>query len=124
MVTKDVAAARKFYSGIGFEINEAFSTDKNVFVSLSDTTQIILSSEEFLRSLGESREFADAWKTTEASLAVSMSSREEVDALFEAAIKAGGKPFGETVEEVEIGLYARAFSDLDGHKIDINYMPM
>lgn len=122
MPTKDVAAAREFYTKLGFAINADYSTDYNVFVILSDKVQLILSTEEFLRQNGESREFADATKVTEASVAISVGSREEVDKLFDAAVAAGGKPFGKTVEEAEIGLYARAFSDLDGHKIDINYM--
>ena len=48
-----------------------------------------------------------------------MSSRKEVDEIYSKAIAAGGKQFGDTVEEAEIGLYARAFTDLDGHKIDL-----
>lgn len=124
MPTKDVKVAREFYSAIGFEINTTFSSDTSTFVVLSDNVQLIFSTEAFLRQEGDNREFVDAFKATESSVAISMNSREEVDSLFDAAIKAGGKPFGKTVEEAEIGLYARAFSDLEGHKIDINYMPM
>jgi predicted lactoylglutathione lyase len=121
--TKNVTAAREFYTQVGFEINKDFSTDENVFVVLSDSVQLILAGEAFLTRLGEKREFADATKVTEGSIAISMNSREEVDTIYDAAIAAGGKPAGDQEEE-EIGLYARAFFDLDGHKIDINYMPV
>lgn len=57
-------------------------------------------------------------------MAISAHSLEEVDDVFNKAIAAGGIAAGETVEEKEIGLYARAFFDLDGHKIDVNYMPV
>lgn len=121
--TKNVAAAREFYSGIGYEINKEFSTDENVFVVITDKVQLILLSESFLRKQGEKREIADATKVTEVSVAISVESREKVDTLVDAALAAGGKDAG-TVEEKDFGLYARAFFDLDGHKIDINHMSM
>jgi predicted lactoylglutathione lyase len=120
--TKNVTAAREFYTQIGFAINKDFSSEENVFVTLSENVQLILCHEDFLRQLGEKREFADATKVTEGSVAISLGSREEVDTLYNAAIAAGAKPAGDQ-EEKEIGLYARAFFDLDGHKIDVNYMP-
>lgn len=120
--TKNVAAARAFYEKLGFEINKLYSTDENVFVIIAENVQLILASEPFLRRLGERREFADASKVTETSIAISVDSREAVDELYETAIQAGAKQFGDTVEEAEIGLYARAFADLDGHKIDINHL--
>ena len=123
LTTKNVAAAREFYTKLGFEINTQFSGDDNVFVMLNDNTQLIICHEDFLRKLGEKREFADATKVTEASVAISMEGREAVDSLYNTAIAAGATPAGDK-EEKEIGLYARAFFDLDGHKIDINYMPM
>jgi len=122
MATKDVAAAREFYSTLGFEINTAYSTENNVFIVIAQNVQLILGEEAFFKQIGESRDFVDATKMTEASIAMSAGSREEVDELFEKAIAAGATPFGDVIEEKEIGLYARAFSDLDGHKIDINYM--
>ena len=119
--TKNVAAAREFYTQLGFAINKDFSSEENVFVILNENAQLILCHEDFLRRLGEKRAFADATKVTEGSVAISVGSREEVDTLYDAAIAAGAKPAGDQREE-EIGLYARAFFDLDGHKIDINHM--
>lgn len=123
MATKNVAAAREFYTKLGFEINEMFSNENNIFIMIAQNVQLILGTEAFFKQIGETREFTDASKVTEASVAISVGSREEVDELFNKAIAAGGKQFGDTVEEKEIGLYARAFFDLDDHKIDINYMP-
>ena len=122
MATDDIAAARDFYSKLGFKINETFSSEQNVFIIIAENVQLILARKEFFKQLGEQREFIDTTTLTEASIAISARSREEVDGIYTKAIKAGAKPCGETVEEKEIGLYARAFFDLDGHKIDINYM--
>ena len=124
VATKNVAAAREFYTKLGFEINEMYSTEQNVFINIAQNVQLIIGAEAFFKQLGEKREFADATKVTEASIAISANSREEVDTLFEKAIAAGATQFGDVVEEKNIGLYARAFSDLDGHKIDINFMPV
>jgi len=120
--TKNVAAAREFYSKVGFDINTDYSSDQNVFVVIAQNVQLILADEGFLKQLGETRAFADTSTTTEGSVAISVDSREKVDEVFEAAIAAGGTQAGDTVEEVEFGLYARAFYDLDGHRIDINHM--
>lgn len=124
MATENVAKAREFYNIIGFQINDMFSTDENVFVVLSDSAQLILGKADFFKQLGEKRPFVDAHVQTEASIAIAAHSREEVDEIFDKAIAAGGTSFGDAKEEKEIGLYARAFFDLDNHKIDINYMPM
>lgn len=121
--TKNVAAAREFYTKLGFDINTDFTSDENVFVILNENVQLILCHEDMLRQLGETREFADATKVTEGSVAISVGSREEVDNVYNTAIAAGAKPAGD-MEDTEIGLYARAFFDLDGHKIDVNYMPV
>jgi predicted lactoylglutathione lyase len=123
MATDDVTAAREFYTKLGFEINEMFSSDQNVFIIIAENVQLILGRKEFFKQLGEQREFTDTANSTEASVAISAHSREEVDEVFNNAIAAGAKSVGDPVEEKEIGLYARAFFDLDGHKIDINYMP-
>lgn len=124
MATKDVAAARKFYNKLGFDINEMLSTDQNVFVVIAENVQLILGTPGFFKQLGEQREYANTTMLTEVSVAIAAHSREEVDEIFDRAIAAGGTSFGDATEEKEIGLYAHGFFDLDGHKIDINYMPM
>src|SRR4051812_10890233 len=113
MATDDVTAAREFYSKVGFGINETFSNDQNVFIIIAENVQLILGQKEFFKKLGEQREFADTAVSTEASIAISAHSREEVDEIYGKAIEAGGTSVGDAVEEKEIGLYARAFFDLD-----------
>lgn len=122
MVTDNLADAREFYSKLGFEINEMFSNEQSIFIIIAGNVQLILGRKEFFKQLGEQREFTDTATSTEASVAISAHSREDVDEIYNKAIEAGGKSFGDPVEKKEIGLYARAFFDLDGHKIDINYM--
>lgn len=120
--TKNVAAAREFYTKVGFEINKEFSSDENVFVVIAEKVNLILVGEKLFRQLGEQRELADTSKVTEVLVAISVDSREAVDKVVETALAAGATKAGEPNEEEEIGLYSRAFYDLDGHKIDINHM--
>lgn len=122
MPTKNVANAREFYTKLGFDINKEYSNDENVFIVIAQNTYLVLVGESLLRQLGENRELADPRKVTEAFVAISVDSREGVDKLVEAALTAGAQQAGEAMEEEEIGLYSRAFYDLDGHKIDINHM--
>jgi len=49
MATENVVAAREFYSKVGFEINEMFSNEQNVFIILSENVQLILGRKEFFK---------------------------------------------------------------------------
>jgi hypothetical protein len=63
---------------------------------------------------------ADAMKYTEAILALSSDSREEVDKMMNKVFKAGGI---ESSEKQDYGwMYARSFQDLDGHLWELDYM--
>jgi uncharacterized protein len=90
---------------MGFGITEQFSNDQNTVVIIDEGLMLML--------------VADTTKVSEVSLAIQVANREEVDKLFEAAIAAGGKQAGETVEEAENGMYSRGVTDLDVHKLDI-----
>ena len=115
---KDVAAAREFYTQIGFSINQQFSNDQNAFVAIDEQITMMLIAEASFKQNAR-RDVADTKTVREATFAIQVASREEVDKIVEAALAAGAEKEGEKVEEAEIGMYSRGFSDLDGHKIDI-----
>jgi uncharacterized protein len=118
---KDVAAAREFYTRMGFKLNQAFSNDQNAVIIVDEHILLMLVAEGFFKQ-NVGRDVADTAKVSEVGLAIQVASRAEVDTLFDAAIAAGGKAAGETVEEAEIGMYSRGLTDLDGHRLDILYM--
>ncbi|MGO4838855.1 VOC family protein, partial [Rhizobiaceae sp. 2RAB30] len=60
------------------------------------------------------KKIADAHATSEVLLALSRGSREEVDAIVEAAATTGGKADVRTPQDMG-WLYSRAFEDPDGH---------
>lgn len=78
--------------------------------------------EKFFASFLRGKQIADASKTTETLIAISLGSREEVDKFMEIGIAAGGKEFREKQEYP--WMYGRALEDLDGHCWEPFYMDL
>jgi len=57
-----------------------------------------------VRAVAAARDIADTKKVAEVSLAIHVANRKEVDKMFDAAIAAGGKKHGGTLEEC--GMYS------------------
>jgi len=117
----DVAKATAFYETIGFEKNPQFSNDQASCMVWSDAIHVMLHDHDFYRTF-TAKQIADTHKTSAALIALSRDSREQVDAITDAAIAAGGR---ETREKDDMGwMYGRAFEDLDGHTFEAIYMDM
>lgn len=116
---KDVAAAREFYSKMGFAINEQFSGEQTAFVVVDEHINLILIAYEMFKQNAQ-RDIADTQSVREVSVAIDVETRENVDKFVEAALAAGGTAEGETMDED--GVYSRGVCDLDGHRLDINCM--
>ncbi len=85
---KDLAASTKFYEALGFQKNAQFSDDTTSTMVWSDTITFQLQTHE--RFVGwDSKELADARTTSEVLLTLSLDTREEVDAVVNAAANAG-----------------------------------
>lgn len=80
----------------------------------------ILLAESFFSSFIPGRRIADTSDTTEALLAVFLAELDEVDAMLDKAVEAGGTAFRERSEFQ--GMYGGAFQDLDGHIWEIGHM--
>lgn len=123
---KDLAVATRFYEAIGCEKNEQFSDHQASSMVWSDTITFHLLSNDYFSTFTP-KKIADAHKTSEVLLALSRDSREEVDAIAEAAAAAGGK--ADIRERMDMGwLYNRTFEDPDGHvfeavSVDMAAMP-
>ena len=117
---KDLDAATRFYEAIGCEKNERFS-DKNASSMVwSDTITFQLLTHDFHTTF-TSRPIADAHRNSAMLIALSLESREQVDAMVEAAAAAGGKP--DLRERQDMGfMYLRTFEDPDGHVFEPMWM--
>ena len=117
----DVAKATAFYEAVGFDKNPQFSNEQASCMVWSDAIHVMLLDHGFYRTF-TTKQIADAHKTSAALIALSRASREQVDAIADAAIAAGGRQTRDT----EDGgfMYARPFEDLDGHTFEPIYMDM
>ena len=109
---RDLEASIEFFSELGFAFDPRF-TDESA-------TCMILSEEAFVMLLVEDRFKGFTWKAlcdagthTEAILAISAESREQVDALVDTALDCGGRPANEPMDHGF--MYGRSFQDVDGH---------
>ncbi|MEU6457175.1 VOC family protein [Streptomyces sp. NPDC047065] len=119
LATNDLDAARKFFTGLGFAADDSFSDDTTAAIPLSDTVSVMLHTHLKYAEFTKKR-IVDSTSSSEVLLALSAASREEVDALVEKAVAAGGSVTGEPQDHGF--MYGRAFDDLDGHTWEVMWM--
>jgi predicted lactoylglutathione lyase len=86
---------------------------------ISDTIVVMLLKHNYYSTFTK-KSIVDATAQSEVLLALSADSREDVDALVNKAMAAGGK---EPREAQDLGfMYGRAFEDLDGHTWEVFHM--
>ncbi|MFM9369929.1 VOC family protein [Streptomyces sp. Da 82-17] len=119
LATSDLAAAKKFFTELGYEINAQFSDDTTASIPLSDTIVVMFHTPEKYAQFTK-KQIVDSTQSSEVLLALSAESREKVDELVEKAVAAGGRISGETQDHGF--MYGRAFDDLDGHTWEVVWM--
>jgi uncharacterized protein len=115
----DLRRSVEFWKGLGFEFNPELTDDKAACLVVSDLACVMLLSEEFFSSF-TTKDVVDAGRQTEAIMALSAESREEVDRLTDRALATGGAPSSEPQEDEF--MYSRSFQDPDGHMWEVLYM--
>ncbi|MEU9355721.1 VOC family protein [Streptomyces griseoloalbus] len=119
LAVNDLDASKRFFTEIGYSINEQFSDETAASVVISDTIVAMLLTRPKYAEFTK-KEIVDATKSSEVMLALSAESREKVDELVEKALAAGGSVSGETQDHGF--MYGRAFDDLDGHTWEVVWM--
>ncbi|MFE0820261.1 VOC family protein [Streptomyces sp. NPDC058847] len=119
LATNDLDASRKFFTGLGYEINAQFSDDSTASIPLSDTIVVMVHTPEKYRQFTK-KDIVDSTKSSEVLIALSAESREKVDGLVDKAVAAGGSVSGETQDHGF--MYGRAFDDVDGHTFEVVWM--
>jgi predicted lactoylglutathione lyase len=119
---KDLAVATRFYEAIGCRKNAQFSNDRTSCMGWSNTITFQLLTREYFATFN-SKPIADAHETCQVSLALTSDSRDDADAIAEAAESAGGRADVRAV--IDMGwFYNRAFADPDGHVFEAVWMDM
>lgn len=117
---KDLPKSLHFFSELGYSANPQFTDENGACVVISEEIYVMLLTEPFFKTFTK-KEIADATTSTETILALSADSRQEVDALVDKALGAGGHVAGEPTE-MEGFMYSRSFYDIDGHHWEVVYM--
>jgi len=115
----DLQRAIVFFEALGFRFNPQFTDATATCMLVGEDAYFMLLDHE--RFMGFSkRAIGDARKETNAMYALSVDSREEVDAMVHRAIAAGGS---HAVEPQDHGfMYGRSFYDIDGHHWEVFWM--
>jgi len=117
----DLAASMAYYKALGFDHNPQFTDETAACIVISDTIFVMLLTHEKFKEFAR-LPIADARKETQALYALSRDSREAVDAIADAGLKAGGR---EVRDAQDMGfMYSRAVADLDGHVWEYVWMDM
>lgn len=118
---RDLKRSREFYEAIGFTNNPQFSDETAACMVWSDFIFVMLLTHEKLKQF-ISKEIIDAKMNVGAINALSLESRDEVNAFTEKAIKAGGREYG---EPKDYGfMQQRSVEDPDGHNWEPFFMDL
>ena len=119
MAVEDLDRSVEFFTRLGFTFDPRFTDEQ--------ATCMVVSDEAFVMLLVQSRftdfttkELCDPRTQTEAIMAVSAESREEVDQFADKALEAGGTPANDPMEMES--MYGRSFHDPDGHLWEVVWM--
>ena len=110
---RDLAASTGFYRAIGCTRNEQFSDETTACMNWSDTISFMLLNHVIYGTFTD-KPIADARKVSPMMVALTLDSREAVDAMVEAAAANGGTADTNPVQDFGF-MYGRDFTDPDGH---------
>lgn len=115
----DVQRARRFYTGLGFTINEQFSNEQAACIVVSDTIFVMVLHRDYFATFTD-KPVSDAHKQTEVLLCLSATSRDAADELVAKAVASGGSA---PRPPKDLGfMYQHGFEDPDGHIWEVAFM--
>jgi predicted lactoylglutathione lyase len=115
----DLERSKAFFAELGFSYNPAFTGDNSACMLVGEQAFVMLSSHEGFAQFSH-RPMADPATHALALYCFSVSERDEVDRIAEAALAAGGT---EADGPEDHGfMYTRSFFDLDGHGWQVMWM--
>jgi predicted lactoylglutathione lyase len=119
LAVDDLDRSVEFFTGLGFTFDPRFTDETATAMVVNDQAVVMLLVRDRFKDFTE-KEVADPGVATEAIMAVSATSREDVDAFADKALDIGGAPANEAMD---MGfMYGRSFQDPDGHIWEIVWM--
>lgn len=118
---KNLDRSVAFFTQVGYSFNPQFTDENATCMILGENLFVMLLVEPFFQTF-TSKSLCDTGKSLETLIAVPVGNRQEVDALIDKVVAAGGKVVG---EPRDYGfMYQRSYEDLDGHTWEVFYMDM
>lgn len=117
----DLDRSERFYEMLGWTVNRDFTDDNAACVSIDANICAMLLVRPFFETLVQ-RPVADTVTLIGSLYALALASRQEVDDLLEAALRAGGSEEinpDRCTQERAVGMYSRTFVDPDGHQWEV-----
>ncbi|MCC7124402.1 MAG: VOC family protein [Acidobacteria bacterium] len=116
---RDLERTKAFFTALGFAYNPQFTDANAACMVLNDQAFVMLLAEPFFKGFTK-RQICDTSTHTEVLVAVSCTSRDDVDEMVRKAIAAGGAP---AMPPVDHGfMYGSSFYDVDGHHWEVTWM--
>lgn len=109
---KNLDKSKAFFAALGMTFNPQFTDEKAACMIMGDNIFAMLLMEKFFKTF-TTKAIADTKTSIETLTAITMPTREEVDRIVHAALKAGGKTYSEPKDHGF--MYQWGFEDLDGH---------
>jgi uncharacterized protein len=114
---RDLAASTAFYVALGGEVNAQFSGEQSTSLMFSDAIGVMLLTHDHYRQFTQ-RPIGDARRESQALLALSVDSRDAVDATLTRAVAAGGRADPNPAQDLGFMLN-RHVEDPDGNVWEI-----
>ena len=119
LAVEDLDRSVEFFTELGFTFDPRFTDETATAMVVNDQATVMLLVRDRFKDFTK-KELADPGATTEAIMALSASSRQDVDAFADKALQIGGSPANEPME-MDF-MYGRSFQDPDGHLWEIVWM--
>jgi len=119
---RDLAASTAFYVALGGTVNPQFSDEQTTSVVLSDAIVVMLLTHDRYRGFTK-RPIGDARRESQALLALSVDSRDAVDATLTRAVAAGGSADPNPAQDHGF-MFSRSIEDPNGYVWEIVWMNM
>ncbi len=117
---RNLAASTALYVAMGGVMNPQFSGEQSTSLMFSDAIGVMLLTHDHYRQFTQ-RPIGDARRESQALLALSVDSRDAVDATLTRAVGAGGRADPNPVQDHGF-MFSRSIEDPDGYVWEIMWM--
>ncbi len=109
---RHVAATDAFFSALGMEKNEQYSSADTTNAKINETTFVMLLEDARFATFVDGAPTPVNYNLT---IALEFDTKTEIDALYDRALAAGASDITKPNPEAEAFMYGKAFRDINGH---------